>query len=75
MQKRSLYQCFHAKVGGKFIYCEKEHPIHNAGIIKDNMLPIQHLQKGNPLEFSICQNCEDYLELGLPLPKSERGWI
>jgi len=63
--KRSLYQCFNAKVLGDEIYCDKGH-------LSENIL---RLARGTPLELSICQTCSDYDEMGPPIPKDERGWL
>jgi len=68
---RSLYQCFHAKVMGDKIYCEKGHLLtcQNSGCVS-----IQRLANGQPLEMDICQNCPDYDKMGEPLAKNQRGW-
>ena len=66
-EKRSLYQCLNAKVKGKRLYCSKGHEFSlHASILA--------LARGAPLELSCCQNCEDYDEMGPPVPAGERGW-
>ena len=65
---RSLYQCFNTKVKGEKLYCSKGHEF---PILKTS---IQALARGAPLIFSCCQNCEDYDEMGPPIPANERGW-
>jgi hypothetical protein len=32
------------------------------------------LASGKPLEFAVCQNCNDYDCMGDPAPRNERGW-
>ena len=72
--KRSLYQCFHAKVLGDKIYCSEGYRL--AGSSSNmNDLNINRLVRGTPLGLAICQKCKDYLEAGPPIPKSERGWL
>ena len=65
--KRSLYMCSHAKVKGEELYCSKRHefPLSASTL---------SLFRGAPLELSCCQNCEDYDEMGPPVPAGERGW-
>ena len=66
--KRSLYCCFHAKVKEQKLYCSKGHEF---PAFKTS---IRALARGAPLVFSCCQNCEDYDEMGPPVPAGERGW-
>ena len=65
--KRSLYMCSHAKVKGDKLYCSKGHEltVHAS---------VRALARGAPLIFSCCQDCEDYDEMGPPVPAGERGW-
>ena len=65
--KRSLYQCYNARVRGEQIYCSKGHKF-------PSVASYQSLIRGAPLELSCCQNCEDYDEMGPPVPAGERGW-
>jgi len=69
--KRSLYQCFNARVKGNRIYCSKGHRL---GKAKDGHLPLVKLARGTPLEISTCQACTDYDEMGPPVPREEQGW-
>jgi len=69
MTKRSLYQCFHARVRGDEICCAKGHEL-----VPGMRMSIQRLIRGTPLELTCCQKCEDYDEMGPPIPKNERGW-
>jgi len=69
--KRSLYQCFNAKVLGNNIYCLKEHSLSE---YKGGKIPIASLKKGYALEKTVCQGCLDYEEMGEPIHKDERGW-
>jgi hypothetical protein len=72
--KRSLYQCFNAKVRGDRIECAKGHNLgYKYGKIEDS-LSIRRLIRGAPLELAVCQECPDYDEMGPPIPKEERGW-
>ena len=64
--KRSLYMCSHAKVRDK-LYCSKGHEFN----LRASILA---LARGAPLELACCQNCEDYDEMGPPVPANERGW-
>jgi len=65
--KRSLYQCSCAKVRGRKIVCSAGHELSlHASLLA--------LARGAPLELSCCQNCEDYDEMGPPVPAAERGW-
>jgi len=67
-EKRSLYQCFNVKVKGKELRCSKGHkfPLSASTV---------SLAKGKPLVLACCQNCEDYDEMGPPVPADERGWL
>jgi len=69
-QKRSLYQCFNAKVGGMRIYCSKGRQL---GIKTVDMDAYTAFRKGLPLEITTCQQCPDYDEMGPPIPREERG--
>ena len=72
--KRSLYQCLNAKVMEDRIYCAKGHRLNANPTQKADTLSILRLQRGEPLEMSICQGCSDYDEMGQPVQKNERGW-
>ena len=63
---RSLYECSHAKVKGKLIYCEKDHRL--------PISSIEPLKRGAPLVYQVCQNCPDFSRMGRPLIASLRGW-
>ena len=71
MIKRSLYQCFNAKVLSSELYCSKGHPfpLPNPGRIH-----IRALFRGKPLELVCCQSCPDFDEMGGPVKKEDRGW-
>jgi len=62
--------CLNPKVCGEYIRCAKGHKLISMGTIH-----INRLARGDSLEFAVCQNCEDYSELGPPIPKHERGWL
>ena len=69
-QKRSLYQCFSAKVSDD-IYCAKGHSFAN----NKDTISINRLVRGEPLEYEVCQNCTDFDEMGGPVLREDRGWI
>ena len=69
MSKRSLYQCFNAKVVGKGqILCSALHELPASASHRA-------VTRGAPLELAICQTCMDYSEMGGPLSKGDRGWF
>lgn len=71
VKKRSLYCCLEAKVKGDKILCAKEHPLSR---FSGGTIGVCRLQRGEPLELTVCQSCKDYLELGPPVEKDDRGW-
>ena len=73
MSNRSLYQCFNARCQGVpcRIVCAKGHRLGNAD---DGTVPITRLKRGEPLEYSGCQGCPDYDEMGGFVAKEDRGW-
>jgi len=71
--ERSLYECFHARVKEKRIYCAKGHPLQGKGE-RNGSLNIERLARGEPLIMSVCQDCADFESMGNPLPDKERGW-
>jgi len=73
MSKRSLYQCFNARVKGDRIYCAKGYRL--SGRSGDGTMNIRRLSRGEPLELAICRECINYDEMGPPVPKEERGWV
>jgi hypothetical protein len=68
--KRSLYQCFWAKVIGNKIVCAQGFSLTLIGTVN-----IERLKRGMPLEVDVCQECPAYQEMGPPVPPGERGWI
>jgi len=72
-KKKTLYDCSHARVQGRRIYCYKEYPLSQASV--DGSLDIQHLAEGKPLAPRICQQCINFDRIGLPVPEEERGWL
>lgn len=68
--KRSLYQCFNARVKDKSIYCAKGWPLQSSV----GTLRVAKLARGAPLEQSVCQECEDFEPMGESVRKEERGW-
>jgi hypothetical protein len=73
IQKRSLYQCFNARVKVDTIYCD--HGISFNTKKGDGTLPLNRLVRGEPLELGVCQHCASYEEMGPPVFPEERGWI
>jgi len=73
-RERSLYDCYHARVRGDHIYCQKGHLFHNNGR-QNGSISIKRLAKGAPLVMSICQECADFESMGEPLSSEERGWL
>lgn len=65
----SLYECFWAKVLGSHIYCKKGYSLGRFQRIR-----YRREERGDPLEFGICQHCPDFDSMGKPLDESERGW-
>jgi hypothetical protein len=70
-KKRTLYECFNAKVDTKSIYCSKGYPLTPEQV---NLHPV-HLEKGEPLAPKICQQCINFDRMGPPVPEEERGWL
>ena len=72
MPKRTLYQCFHARVKGDHIFCAKGHKFNSHRL--DVELNINTLARGDPLALRVCQDCPDFESMGEPVPPEERGW-
>ncbi len=74
--RSSLYQCGNAHCQGEKIVCIKGHRFSSDPFFRDNgAISIKRLQRGAPLEYSVCQECPEYDEMGPPVPPKERGWI
>ena len=73
MNKRSLYQCFQAKVLGDRIRCDKGHSL--ARTKGDGTIDIVQLMRGGPLELTVCQECPDFSSMGGPVAPEDRGWL
>lgn len=72
-KKRTLYDCSHARVGARRIYCERGYPLSlKAG---NGSLDVKRLAQGEPLALDICQSCLDFDSLGPAVPEEERGWL
>jgi hypothetical protein len=69
--KRSLYQCYHARCRGAQIACSRGHALGS----KDGTVSILRLARGEPLVYRACQGCKDYGEMGNPVDKEDRGWV
>lgn len=67
--RRSLYQCFNARVFDGHIYCARGYKL-----VKYGQINIERLQRGSPLELTICQNCPDFDYMGEPTAREDRGW-
>ena len=70
--KRQIWQCLNAKVTkkGRGIICSKGHQL-NKG---HKTIHISEAEMGKPMELTVCQTCESYIEMGAPLLDYERGW-
>ena len=72
-KKKTLYDCSHARVQGRRIYCNKGYPLSPQP--GDGHVDIQHLAEGKPLAPKVCQQCGDFDSMGAPVPEEERGWL
>ena len=73
IQKRTLYECAHARVKGEGIYCRKGYQLSlRPG---NGHLDIMRLARGQRLAFKTCQSCLDFDCMGSPVPPEERGWL
>jgi len=72
-EKRTLYECSHARVKGERIYCRKGHPFFPPPGIAH--LDIGRLAEGKRLAFKPCQACPDFDFMGPPVDEEDRGWI
>ena len=57
MKKRSLNACQFARIKGDHIYCQKGHKL---GKNKDGSMSILPFKREAPLEYEICQECQDF---------------
>ena len=71
---RSLYDCFHARVNGKRIYCGKGHRLCEAPN-GNGSISMDRLAKGNPLVMGVCRECAEFTSMGEPLLPEEKGWL
>ena len=71
--KRTLYECSHARVKGKRIYCDRGYLL--SAKSGDGSLDIKRLARGDPLALAVCQGCADFDSMGPPVPQEERGWV
>ena len=72
-QKKTLYDCSHARVQGRRIYCNKGYPLSPQP--GDGHVDFQHLEEGKPLAPKVCQQCGDFDSMGAPVPGEEKGWL
>jgi len=72
-KKRTLYECYHARIMGETIYCDMGHQL----ILRpgNGHLNITRLARGSRLAFKPCQSCLDFDCMGPPVPPEERGWL
>ena len=73
LKKRTLYECFHARVKGDRIYCQKGHWLLKKS--EDGSVGIGRLSGGKQLAFQVCQGCPDFDEMGPPVSSGEKGWV
>lgn len=72
-KKRTLYECFNARVLGEAIRCSMGHPF--STLPGNGHIDIDRLIRGKRLAFKVCQGCPDFDWMGPPVPPNERGWI
>ena len=72
-KKRTLYECFNARVKGDTIYCCKGYQLFPQP--GNGHLNIERLAMGSRLAFKPCQHCPDFDCMGPPVPPEERGWL
>jgi len=70
--RRSLYTCFNPKVEGNIIVCAAGHKLTSGYARNFSILP---LQRGAPLELTVCATCPDYSCMGDPVLPADRGWF
>ncbi len=73
--RRSLYTCQNAVVKGDVIVCDKGYRFEGSLSTRDGNISVLRLQRGTPLEFTICQTCPDYDCMGDPVLEADRGWV
>jgi hypothetical protein len=56
--KRTLYECSHARVTGERIRCRHGHPFSLKS--EDGGIEVKRLARGEPLALDICQACGDF---------------
>lgn len=71
--KRTLYECSEARVYGDRIRCRKRHLLSVKS--EDGGIAIMRLARGEPMAYSVCQNCPDFDCMGPPVPPEEKGWL
>ena len=72
-QRKSLLECFNAKVLGDHIYCAKGHKLMN--LSGDGTIHIRRLERGDTLALGICQKCVDFICMGEPVLLEDKGWL
>jgi len=72
-QKRTLYECSHARVRGRRIRCDKGYLLSSQP--GDGCLDIHQLEEGRQMAPKTCQQCNDFDRMGPPVPEGERGWL
>lgn len=68
MTKRSLLQCFNARTFNRSIFCSKGHEF-------PWTISYLSLERGDPLELTVCQQCPDFSYMGEPVLPTDRGWL
>jgi hypothetical protein len=71
--RRTLYECSHARVCGDRIRCRKGHPLLTR--TEDGGTAVRRLARGEPLAYGACQGCPDFDCMGPPVPPEEKGWL
>ena len=70
-KKRTLYECFNAKVDTKRIYCSKVTRLPR-NRSTSTRCTWKRVSRWPP---KICQQCINFDRMGPPVPEEERGWL
>ena len=71
--KRTLYDCSHARVYGDHIRCSEGHMLLTR--TEGGSIATRRLARGEPLAYNVCQGCPDFDCMGPPVPPEEKGWL
>ena len=71
--KRTLYECFNARVNNGRIHCSKGFVLSQKS--GDGCIETRRLAHGERLALNVCQECTEFDRMGPPLMPEERGWL